>query len=411
MGLPAAIVGAATSAAGLATLFDAVRRITAGTAAALKDATDVGVVSLTAYTKPLRLCSRVYIDEAIYPDPVVTDVIKTVHTQYAAFVLTALQMNQFVTRDRTVQDMLRVVSTEDNKIHESVVEGLFGPNNPYTTGRRTHDKEAEKIEKENIPSVPTKDEHDKKKAVDDFNKHGRHEKYTRGQNTTGKVVALSGDNHVPAGKLLEITLKNQDNESASVTLNLMIQLAPYKIPQSVAVEFLAKDVLPSMFQRILMWRTGEISFWRDLVAMSDIVERRERLRRMDPTGVVDEMLNKQAKDRARVFGNINTHAAERSRNIANSVLVFSSETVARAKAETGIDITKTDQRNRYFATSFAMIMVVINPLYNQVTFYYNGLDDAATFTFDQMAVGSKGGGGLDLVSVMNAFNQGRSPRF
>ena len=81
------------------------------------DITDSSKVSLPAYTRPLRLCSRVYIDATVSSDPVVTDIVKTVHTQYAAFILSALQMNQFVTSGRTVQDILHVVATEDNKFH------------------------------------------------------------------------------------------------------------------------------------------------------------------------------------------------------------------------------------------------------------------------------------------------------
>lgn len=400
MGLAATITGAAQGGAALVSIFKVLKDLYVGGKAALDDARDGGVVSLPTYIKPLRLCSRVYIDEGVYSDPVITDVIKTVHTQYAAFVLTALQMNQFVTRGKNVQDMLKVVATEDNEIHLPVVEGFFG--GPLKAGKRAWDEE----KKAPTPSVLTKEEKEK----EDFEKHGRHEK-AAGQAPTGKIVSLAGDNHVPAGKLLEVTLTNPENDKASVTVNLMVQLAPYKVPAQIAVEFLVKDVIPAFYQRMLMWRTGEISFWRDLVAMSDVVERRERLRRMDPTGIIDDVLSKQQTARKRVFDNLNVHKAERARNIANSVLIFSRETVQRAKAMTGIDITNPAARDKYFATAFAMMIVVVDTVYNQVTFYYNGIDDAATFSFDQMSVGSKGGGGLDLVSVMNALNQGRGPRF
>jgi len=372
---------------------------------------DMGKTSLTSYIKPLCLSSRVYIDDAVYADAIVTDVVKAIHTQYAAFVLTALQMNRYVTKDRTVQSMLRVVATEANEIHQGGLEDLDDDKAERERRRdqRDHEKASRKIAK-NKREQETADreraEHDKKTHREQAIKDGK-----IGSNLVGKVVSLAGDNYVPAGKLIEITLSNPDNDKAAVTLNLLIQLAPYLVPSPVAVQFITKDIIPSMMQRLMQWRTGEISFWRDLIAMSDIHTRREKLRRMDPSGVLDAAIDKQTESRQRVFANLNKNQADRSRNIANSVMIFSQDTVKRAKAESGIDITKPDDREKYFATAFAMIIAVVDTVYDRVTFYYNGLDDEATFSFDQLKNATKGSNGLDLVAVMNALGQGRSPKF
>jgi hypothetical protein len=365
--------------------------------AGVTNVADMGKVSLTSYIKPLCLSSRVYIDDAVYSDPIVTDVVKAIHTQYAAFVLTALQMNRYVTKDRDVQSMLRVVATEANEIHQGGLED-------YASDKA--EREIAKNKREEEKATREREEHDAKKQRAQDIKAGK-----VGSNTVGKVVSLAGDNYVPAGKLIEITLSNPDNDKAAVTLNLLIQLAPYLIPSPIAVQFITKDIIPSMMQRLMQWRTGEISFWRDLVAMSDIHTRREKLRRMDPSGVLDAAIDKETASRQRVFGNLNKNQADRSRNIANSVMIFSHDTVMRAKAESGIDITKSGDREKYFATSFAMIIAVVDTVYDRVTFYYNGLDDEATFSFDQLKNATKGSNGLDLVAVMNALGQGRSPKF
>ena len=452
----------------------------------INNVVDAGIVSLPAFTKPLRLCSRVYIDDTIFSDPIITDVIKTVHTQYAAFILTALQMNRFITNNRTVSNMLKVVATEDNQIHISVMEAL-DPNIAIRRAeldeeraererkreKREEEKhildlkriaeqakrEAEKATREaekatrdaeKATSDKTRDatrelneaaraKREEERAINEATRAKREEekarsdkierekveaeavslRKARSQTLNGKVVSLAGDNHVPAGKLLEITLANPDNPSVNVTLTLMVQLAPYRVPEQLAVAMITKDVIPTFFQRMLQWRTSEISFWRDFVFMSDIVEHREKLMKMDPTGILADQIGKQTQGRQRVLSNVtNPDKASRARNIANSVLIFSRETMQRAAAESGVNITEGPMgvidaaaRQKFFATSFAMIMVVVDPLYNQATFYYNGLDDAAVFSFDQLQVSSKGDRGLDLASVMNALGQGRSPKF
>ena len=410
-------------------IFAVIADLTERVSKKINNATDLGRVSLPAYTRPIRLCSRVYIDTSVASDAIVTDVIKTIHTQYAAFVLAAMQLSQFVTESHTVQDLLRVVATEDNKVHESVVAGLFsnvsGAMEAETQDemRDRHHRETrddrlrqrqDQIDKNVQDRIDrNKAEADKlaaRKAEREEDKKERANRPLKTVPTTGKIVSLAGDNHIPAGKVIEVTIASPGNPEASTVLNLFIQLVPYLIPVEIGVQFITKDVIPHFFQRLLQWKTGEISFWRDLVAMSDVVERREKLRKMDPTGVLADAMSVQDKGRLKVFGNINKDKATRARNLANSVLIFSSETLKRAKAESGIDLTDNAARSKYFDTSFTMIIAVIDPLYDQVTFYYNGIPEAATFSFDQIKIGGKGGS-PDLISIMNALNQGRSPKF
>jgi len=478
-------ISVAATAASVATIYNTVNTLMDSG----KDIADAGQVSLTSYVKPLCITSRVYIDEAVYADPIVTDVIKTVHTQYAAFVLTALQMNRFVTKDRDVQSMLRVVATESMLPHESVAATFSAADDEFERQIASHDRETRERNREQRDIDKTardiiKDQEKRQADLDRITRENAREEAKKladekrdeireaadlaratreadrdairtkfdearavreaakdkreaakadiekeiadklakrnvgiaagtisSASATGKVVELDGNNHVPAGKVIEVTLTNPDNPLSNVTMNLLIQLAPYLIPSALAVHFISKDIIPSFSQRVMQWRTGEISFWKDLVALSDITTRRERLRRMDPTGVLDAAINKQTSSRGRALMNLTKDQAARSRNIANSVLIFSRETVQRAKVESGIDITNPQSRQSFFNTSFAMILVVVDTLYDRVTFYYNGLDDEATFSFDQMKLKNKGDSGLDLVAVMNALGQGRSPKF
>ncbi len=363
-----------------------------------KDVTDMTRISLPAYTKAARIVSRVYIDANVALDPVVTDVLKTVHTQYAAFVLAAFQMNHFVTAGRQVSDLLKVVATEDHQPHRSVLEA-FGVDSDRLTSDDGMDqpKPADVQRQENDLATREQKERDLKL------KH----KFGVG----GEIVSFAGDNHIPAGKLLQIKLTNPDPPGNSIDITLMVVLSPYIVPAPIATAFIVKDVVPSFAQRVMQWKTGEIGFWNDLIGMSDIINNRAKLLKLDTTGVLAEMLGAQQTARVRVMGGLNEDKATRSRNIANAVLIFSAETLMRAKVESGIDLNDAAARQRYFAHTFAMMIVVVDQLYNQVTIYYNGLSDYATYTFDQMRIGSKGGSSLDLVSVMNALSQGKPPRF
>lgn len=364
------------------------------------DADNAGINSLTAYGKTGRISSRVYIDASIAADPVVTDILKTAQTQYCGFILAALQMDQLVTTGKTVSDLIRVVATEDNQTHKSIVAS-FGIDSDMLP--------ADRMQMAHTFTPKTQEQIDQEKEKE--KEKNRLAAAKKNVNTTGKVVAFDGDAHLPAGKIIEITMINPANPDHRVTINLLVQLAPYIVPEPLAVQFICKDTVPSFMQRLIQWKTGEISFWKDFILGSDIVENRARLLKMDPSGVFADMMHDQQGKRSKSFDNLLHEKDNRARNIANSVLIFSQDTVTRAKAASGVDIRNFQERQKYFAMTFAMMIIVVDNIYNQVTMYYNGITDVGTFSFEQMKLSSKGGSNLDLVSVMNALSQGKSPKF
>ena len=373
-----------------------------------RDVLDASKISLTSYGKTGRISSRVYIDASVAQDPVITDIQKTILTQYAGFILTALQMNQFVTEGKTIQDLLRVVATEDFKDHQDIT-AVFSSDKHNVSPvaewkpKSPAQKDEEEEDEDRKAARRKREETDKENA--------RIARKSLDKDTSGKIVSFAGDNHIPSGKLLEVTFTNPNNPDHKITLNLLVQLAPYIVPEQLAVQFIVKDHVPGFFQRLIQWRTGEISFLKDFILNDDIVKKREKLLKLDPSGTFASMMWDQQSSRGKALGNLSLDKADRARNIASSVLIFNQDTVSRAKAECGIDITDESDRNRYFATTFALMIVVVDMLYNQVTFYYNGISDSGTFSFEQLKVSNKGGSSTDLVTVMNALNQGRSPKF
>jgi hypothetical protein len=350
--------------------------------------------SLTAYGKVGRISSRVYIDGSVAADPVITDICKTVITQYCGLILTAMQFNQFVSNGVTVQDLLRPVATEDMKPHHDIVAS-FGI-------------DSDRLFVDGIQSAAGVNATNSKILANKQNQKPPVKKTEANPSVNGKI---SEDTNIPAGKVIELTLTNPNNPEHRITVNLLVQIAPYIVPEELAVQFIVKDNVPSFWQRYIQWKTGEISFWKDLIFWSDIAARRAKYLKLDPTGVFADMMGKQQQGRMRTMKNLAEDKNARARNVANTVLVFNQETLTRARAECGIDLSNFEARQTYFETTFSMMIVVVDAMYNHVTFYYNGIDDAATFSFDQMKSSSKGGNSTDLVAIMNALNQGKSPKF
>lgn len=331
--------------------------------------------SLTKFNKTATVVSRVYQDGTLLHDPITPDLIRVIHQYYTAQVITALQLNQLVTDTHTVREMLGVVATES--LAGPAVESVGAAFASYAKAPALS------------PALEADDDRSKSTPLP-------------------KEVTPLSDASVPMGRLIEVTLTNPSN-GHQVKVPLLIQMLPYVIPAEIVHHFINFNVLPSLKMRWMQWRAGEISFWKDFVFQADIIANRQKVLKNDQNGALLEFLETQTVKNAQTLAK---HATQTTAaNIANAVLIFSADSLKRAKATTGVDLSREGDRNRYFANTFAMMIVVVDVAYQQVTFYFNGLPGYSTFHFDQFKSKGKGLDAVDLVKAMNAMAQQRAPRF
>ena len=55
-------------------------------------------------------------------------------------------------------------------------------------------------------------------------------------------------------------------------------------------------------------------------------------------------------------------------------MIFTEESVAQAKADSGIDLHNAKDRQRYFRDVYAMILVIVDTMHQRITIYFNGID-------------------------------------
>ena len=97
-------------------------------------------------------------------------------------------------------------------------------------------------------------------------------------------------------------------------------------------------------------------------------------------------------------------AAAHSSNLANSVVVFSEDTVTRAKADSGIDLHNDQDRQRYFRDAYAMIVAIVDPLHQRVTIYFNGLDGALECSYSDFRSKDAKFDPKDFMAALQAFS-------
>lgn len=343
--------------------------------------------SLTQLAKRTTIRSRVYVDSDISRDPITANVIKVAENLYVSMILQALHLQEMVTQGRTVSDSLSVIQTSGM---EDYVDTLGGLESLFDHLDKHRDVAAPD------PNTTISVRHTKDKPDP--------------QSIALKDVTPAPADLLPRGRLVDITLSNPNDPKISQTVTLLVQMMPYIVPTLAMKLMMSTTSRASFGQRYLQWKAGEISFWHDLVFQLDHLRQVEKAAAQDKSGTFYEYL-KEVSQRQNFSWKNKTLSSSPSSNVANAVMILTEETARRAKVDVGLDFTNHGSRERFFANSYAMMVFVIDPSYNSVTMYLNGIDDVGHYTYDNFSSSKGGGQSVDLVQLLAAMTQGKAPRF
>ena len=371
--------------------------------------------SITALSNQSTILSRVFVDEAILNEPSLANFLRTCHEWYAAQIIAALHLNQLITDGISVQDILTPVQTGYNKRATSVVANIR--NRQLATesflvnyiGMQQADQmiglEAYgKFDPKSLPSNPLA------KAAGNGPKeepYGLDSLRSRG---------VSENRLGPIGELFEIKLskpktdaKDPDN---SIIIPLFIQMMPTIIPESIAPRFIDMNVDENLWQRWTKMRAGEISFWKDFVLQRDVLKRHKAIIK-DPTiakAFGDFLKSVEAKDKYALGDLTDSLNASQSYNLANSVMIFSEDTVMRAKVDSAIDLHKEADRTHYFKNTYSMILAIVDPIHQRIQVYFNGLEGGLNASYNDFKGKDQKFDPKDFMVALQAFSSNNISR-
>jgi hypothetical protein len=328
--------------------------------------------SITAYSAQTTILSRAFVDESVLNEPIIPNLFRALHSWYAAQIIAALHLSQMVTAQQSVQDIMSVVQSGQNARHtgvvshagrgiwgkvlqrraglESLLMGLVGEAALETLHAKTPGQDAALVEE------PKSD-------------NGHRDVSVRSINPSENRIG-------PLGELYEVKLTNPSVPGQTTTIPVFIQMQPSQIPAEIAPRFVDMNVTPSLWQRWTQMRGGELTFWKDFIFQRDLIKRgRSVLKDATQYEAFSQFLKTVAKKDKYALDDATDHLSTRqSSNLANSVVIFSEETVAQAKNDSGIDLHDDAQRRRYFHDTYTMILVIVDPLHQRLTVYFNGIE-------------------------------------
>lgn len=330
---------------------------------------DVSTTSLSEAVRDAMVMSRVYVQSSLADEDIMPPMMQLLNQIYVGYIITALQMNSFVSGSRRLRDITRMVATESyiDVIHD--IDEAF------------MDKHGDKIIGKDI-------------AME------------------AKFIELDGKQQkLASGRVVEIEFSI--NSKDKVTLTMFVQLLPIILNNDVIKELVKLNSSPSLGQRWNQMRAGEISFIKDFLFELDTHEKRRKAMKNDRTNTLYEIMNRNnwgiGSYLLNVLGTI-TGLTDVKYNLASSILIMEKNSFDKACYEAGLNFKKPADRNRFFKKSMMFFVVVVDTSYNSVDIYYTGLEHIGTYTYKQIESGGKSADTkFDLKDILGSFAQGQAP--
>ena len=419
----------------------------------LYDVEDKTSSSLFKFVKRSMVVSRVYIDDVLANEEITTPIMLNLLDLYIGLILTALNLNSYITSTKKVRDILATVATEDfkpitnirNELRKYFALNAPNKNQPNQNNQQPQQQQnnsgntAENAngspsnESENPNTAQNKNPNNQNKQQPQPNKAApNNQKQPNQANKNqkqmyfgGKFASMESDSPtvaeisksssvqpLPVGRVINAKLSNYSEASGrtdNATVQVLIQLHPIFVPQEVSTQFIAMNFKPSFAQRWLQMTSGEISFWSDFVLGNDLRRQRYKAMRKDSTSILHDLEERRSNAVSNLW--LKILGADTSRqNIANTILIYESRNFKKACSTSGINFTHYDSRQRFFEATMSMIVVVVDIMYSKIEKFYNGISTTSELTFDQCKRNSKTES-VDIMTMMKQYAQGLAPKF
>lgn len=368
--------------------------------------------SLTSFTKQANIMSRLYIEDTILRDDICVPLVGTLNQLYVSYILAALNLDTRCINGRTVREQFELVATENYNIIDEILHN-FGKSGCVYSNEETVVKlepDTQRLPVGRVIELSMTGIQVLNSTRVDVTNNSRFEKEPTGKSQGNDKKKGTDKNH---------TATTVQTENAyQFKAYLYVQLVPYVLTSNVVEGYVSANFDPPISKRWTKYKAGEISFWRDFIFARDMIKKQAKALKQDKDGVILDMLNHQRNALFRWWeGALNLITGgdigrSNSHNLANTILITSKATFDKACRENSINFSNGTQRQKFFNKTWSMIICVVDPLYNTVDMYFNGVDMKGTYNFAMInKVGAKGQDNFDLKEVMSAFSQGLTPKF
>ena len=209
--------------------------------------------------------------------------------------------------------------------------------------------------------------------------------------------------NLSVGKSFTVTFEaNGNRKEVNMSVRLMVSDVDYETMHGILRSGSPHN---SMKERFIRVKAGSLHWFYDLILLNDLADEARRTRIKDRSKFYQHILRKRS-------GNFlaGLFSLKPSVNNASAVLGITSKHAEELTLELGGSLDDFAIRQRLFENTYSMILFVVDPKWEMVTFYHRGIDQVTRVSVDTLKRANKRGG-TEVEDVLRAYTAGAAPGF
>lgn len=358
--------------------------------------------SLIEYTQPTRVEPIVLMDDRVVTLPYAGDVMQSLSSVFAGYYLQAIALSVNVGRVDVIKLLDKL--NPNRNLDENAIAGAtmlqqrmsLEDANAYAFGLPVPGQ-AVGLEHFGLEARSVYEYFDRKDGGKDD--AGKPDGLTSADDAM--KVAREATN-LSVGKLLEVEIESDGHKAVFPVSVRLIATAtsPKGVVHTLSV---GSKNNKTMAERFHMWRAGQLDFWKDLVMCQDLIDDHKEGLLKDTTGVYSSTIKRRNKNRISAI-----LSGQPSVATASNMIVMDQETAKELERNISGRLKDFKTRQKIFKETYAMIIVVINQDWDQVTFYHRGIDTPSEMSIGELKSINKSKG-PDVAEILKAYQLGNAP--
>lgn len=240
------------------------------------------------------------------------------------------------------------------------------------------------------------------------------------------VKAIYEDQSMAVGKILNIeispnangisaldVIKDADDAATdnadekpqkSITIPVLVLITPAFTDQQTLVHIMEEGSGDrSLKERYYMAKGGQIAWGKDFLLQQDLAAKYRRTLAKDKSGIYMEMKERRQKNRLAALMSNRMSLAE-----AANIIIISKETERMVNRAIRGKLSDPKARAKIFSETYTMIIMVVDTQFEEVTIYYQGINEPTVSRFNKLKTAEKGKGS-DIGELMEAFLKSNVP--
>lgn len=209
--------------------------------------------------------------------------------------------------------------------------------------------------------------------------------------------------NMSVGKSFEVNFEANGNKK---TVNMQVRLMVSDVDEPTMMGILRSGSNSNTFkERVIRVKAGSLHWFYDLILLNDLIDEARRTRIKDKSKFYQHILRKRSNNF--LSGLLSMRP---SVNNASAILGFTSRQAEELQLELGGSLDDFAIRQRLFESTYSMIIFVVDPQWEMITFYHRGIDEISRCSADALKRANKKGG-AEVEDVLRAYTAGSAPAF